>query len=156
MAAIRIRRVAENDLALLYEWVNDPDVRAMAFHSGTIGWEEHVAWFRDKMKDPNAFMYLALLDDEPIGQIRFDVKSDGVAVVDVHIRSGMRGRGLAAMVIIEGVARLFRDSQVDSVRAAVKLENERSFHSFIKAGFEDAGTTRVHGVICHSLAFRRH
>jgi RimJ/RimL family protein N-acetyltransferase len=120
----------------------------MAFSTEPIEWERHQRWFEKKLADPDTFIYIAVQDDEPVGQIRFDVVSDSDAEVDVHTKPGLRGKGLGTRIISSGVAQLFADSSVNTVHAIVKPVNSKSRRAFEKAGFEEVEKTIVGGEEC--------
>jgi RimJ/RimL family protein N-acetyltransferase len=147
-SALRLRRVSENDSRLLWEWANDPDVRAVSFSTTQIPWDDHVRWFRGKLDDPRCFFYLAL-DGEglPVGQIRFDINAER-ATISVSMERNSRGLGYGSRVIELASRQLFADAPVQSIVAYVKADNHASARAFVKAGYaqtdeEDAGGQRA-------------
>ena len=149
----RIARI--EDSRLLFDWANDPEVRRMAFSSGPIAWQDHTRWFEEKIKDPDAYIYIAIEDNAPIGQIRFDIIDSCEARVDIHIKPDMRGKGLGARMIALGVARFFSDCRANAVRAVIKHENLKSRKAFKRAGFEDVQKQTVHGEACFFMVKKR-
>jgi RimJ/RimL family protein N-acetyltransferase len=72
---INLRLADYNDCEMLWQWVNDPDVRKASFSSEKNSWETHKAWFTDKLEDSNSYIFIALNENkQPIGQVRFDIK----------------------------------------------------------------------------------
>ena len=55
---LHLRQAEQKDCRLLWEWANDPATRAASFSTETIPWEQHQAWFEDKMKDPNCLLLI--------------------------------------------------------------------------------------------------
>ena len=52
-------RVADkNDLIILYEWTNDPEVRKNSFSDKKITLEEHNKWFYNKLKSKKTDIYI--------------------------------------------------------------------------------------------------
>ncbi|MEK7218316.1 MAG: UDP-2,4-diacetamido-2,4,6-trideoxy-beta-L-altropyranose hydrolase, partial [Patescibacteria group bacterium] len=49
-ASLRLRPATVGDGRTLWEWANDPTVRASAFSSDPIPWEEHMQWFGKKLR----------------------------------------------------------------------------------------------------------
>ena len=90
---MHLRDAEIEDTRLLYDWANDSEVRNMAFSSEPIELEGHKNWLEKKLKDPNTHIYIAMQDNEPVGQILFDAVSDSDAEVDVHTKPGLRGKG---------------------------------------------------------------
>lgn len=149
-------RIAQiEDSSLLYDWANDPEVRRMAFSSGTIDWEAHIKWLEKKLKDPNTYIYIAIKENEAIGQIRFDIINNSEAQVDIHTKSSIRGKGLGSRIIILGVNRFFSDSRVNAVHAVIKQENLKSRIAFQKAGFKDVQKRSVNGEECFFMLKKR-
>jgi UDP-2,4-diacetamido-2,4,6-trideoxy-beta-L-altropyranose hydrolase len=143
---VHLRRAQEGDSRLLFEWVNDPQVRAASFSSHPIPWESHVAWFSEKLRGDKCFIWIAEDGDgNPLGQIRFDVREDGDSEVDVSISPDRRGRGLAQTLIKLGMETFVRERRCPLVHAFVKMTNTASARAFEKAGFKRAGTIQVRG-----------
>jgi len=134
-AVFRLRRVLETDCHLLWDWANEPAVRASALSSKPIPWDEHVEWFHGKLQDPNCLMFIALDDhDTPVGQIRFDVENHQAAV-DVSIEKRRRGAGYGSQIIRIATDEIFRTTGVRAVHAFVKSDNQESIGAFEKANF---------------------
>jgi UDP-2,4-diacetamido-2,4,6-trideoxy-beta-L-altropyranose hydrolase len=148
---VHLRRARTDDGRLLWEWVNDPDVRSASFASGYISWEAHVKWLEDKLLQ-NGSLILIAEDDEgtPVGQIRFDSLQageglEGDAKVDVSVAKTRRGHGLATTLIKLGMRALLRERNSNRVHAFVKPANVSSVRVFEKANFRQVGTEQVRG-----------
>src|SRR6266705_476142 len=66
---LNLRRAGKSDCRLLWEWANDPGVRAASFQTAMISWDEHAEWFADRLD--NGLIYIA--EDQqgkPVGQFR--------------------------------------------------------------------------------------
>jgi len=152
---LRLRRVCEDDCSLLWEWANDPDVRAVSFSAEPIPWEHHVQWFKSKLNDPNCFFYVAL-DSEgvPVGQVRYDIDGNQT-VIAVSIDQKFCGKGYGSAAIWLASQELFGASNIDMIHAYVKRGNEASARAFMKAGFRDMGITTVREHQAIHLALRR-
>ena len=159
---LRLRRARVDDVLLLWEWANDPDVRAASFSSAPISWETHVAWFTERLgldikicpeEKPGQKRSLILIaedeDATPLGQIRFDSRPDGEWEVDVSVAKSMRQRGMASQIILLGVQVLMKEDSNVRVHAFVKSENVASIKAFERAAFRQTDTEpgRSHGAI---------
>lgn len=143
---LRLRQVREEDCRLLWEWANDPEVRASAFSSDPIPWEEHVQWFMHKLHESSCLLLVALDEqDIPVGQVRLDVKDDGKAEIDVSIDRGKRGLGYGSLLIDMAVEEAFRVTPIQAVHAFIKPHNEGSIRAFEKAKFKRLGTETMRG-----------
>jgi len=141
---LRLRQVREEDLELLWEWANDREVRTAAFSPEPIPWEEHVQWFRRKLREPTCFLFIALDDQNtPIGQVRFEIDEGEDANIDVSIDRSKRRSGHGALLISKAVEEVFRVAPVETVHAFIKPHNEGSIRAFEKAGFRKLGIENV-------------
>jgi UDP-2,4-diacetamido-2,4,6-trideoxy-beta-L-altropyranose hydrolase len=150
---IHLRRVRENDKRLLWEWANDPEVRAAAFSQAAIPWEQHETWFANKIDNPNCLLLIG--EDEPgraVGQFRVDWISDQEGEIDVSVSSELRGAGYGKMLIEGGVSRAFAE-RGERLHAFVKAGNEASRHAFEGAGFIDLGEEITRGHRCTHYIF---
>lgn len=155
---VKIRSVTDADCRLLWEWVNDPDVRAASFVSDPIPWEEHVNWFRGKRADPNCHIYVVLdQDDRPIGQVRFDIQSDsgGEVIISLHIAWDQRGRGYGGDALRLACEQFFKAARAQPIVAYIKPQNVASIRAFEKAGFLHQGRTWVKGHEAARMVLRR-
>ena len=143
---LRLRRVREDDCRRLWEWANDPEVRAAAFSSDPIPWEKHVQWFARKMRDPNCFLFAALDDqDTPVGQVRFDLDGKNEAEIDVSVDRSKRGLGYGSVMIRMAVEEMFPVPLVRGVHAFIKPDNRGSIKTFERAKFKPLGVETVRG-----------
>jgi UDP-2,4-diacetamido-2,4,6-trideoxy-beta-L-altropyranose hydrolase len=148
---LRLRPVQEDDRHMLWEWANDPGVRAASFSPDPIPWETHVAWFDEKLRSSResgskAFIFIA--EDEEgsmVGQIRFDRRPDGDWEVSLSLDKSMRGRGLANALIANGVRELLKETGRTRIHAYVKPANVASAKLFERVAFRTVGMDQVRG-----------
>jgi UDP-2,4-diacetamido-2,4,6-trideoxy-beta-L-altropyranose hydrolase len=134
-ADLRLRAAREDDCRLLWGWANDPQVRAAAFSSESISWEQHKAWFTSKMKDPNCQILIAEDgESRSVGQFRVDWRSDLDGDIDVSVASEFRGAGVGSVLIDLGSSSTLVEKR-ECLHAFVKVENQASRHAFEQAGF---------------------
>ena len=152
---IRLRQVREADGRLLWEWANDPGVRAVSFSPEPIPWPQHLSWLQGKLRDPNCIFCIAVNEEEvPIGQVRCDV--DGhEAVISAGLDARCRGKGYGSAVIERAAKKLYQVSEARLIHAYVKADNEASLKAFSKAGFKKTGTTLIRGQSAVDLTLRK-
>ena len=144
--SIFLRPIESADCKLLWEWANDPAVRASAFSSEAIPWNEHVAWFRARLGDLDSRLFIGSnAAGVPVGQIRFDKLAAGDADVDVSVDVRYRGLGYASRMIELGVERVFAEGGIRRINAFVKSGNAASARAFEVAGFTPSETVTVRG-----------
>ncbi len=143
---IRLRNLQRGDRRLLWEWANDSEVRAAAFSPEPIPWETHVKWFRETLRGPKTFVFIALdEDDEPIGQIRFEKIKRGEAEIDVMVARDRRALGYGSLLIDQGVRAMARTTPVRTFHTFIRPDNSRSARAFTNAQFRHLGRQTVHG-----------
>jgi UDP-2,4-diacetamido-2,4,6-trideoxy-beta-L-altropyranose hydrolase len=141
----RLRPPHESDSRLLWEWANDPEVRAASFSPAPIPWETHEAWFNKKLRSG---CHILIAEDEegtPFGQIRFDQRSDGDLEIDVSIARAWRGRGLGAEIIREAIGVILNTNFPSRFHAFVKPGNAASATAFEASGFKRIGREQIQG-----------
>jgi UDP-2,4-diacetamido-2,4,6-trideoxy-beta-L-altropyranose hydrolase len=132
---IAFRQAREDDCSLIWEWANEYETRSMSFSSQSISWEEHIRWFAEKMNDPkHVFFVLLTINDEPVGQVRYAIEGRE-AVVSMSISSKYRGRGFGSQGIRMTCGELFKNNEIDVIRAHIKPGNLKSVKAFTRAGF---------------------
>ena len=150
-----LRPVARGDTRQLWEWANDPLVRAVSFRSDPIPWEDHVRWLDAKLADPRGSLYLALTpEDRPVGLVRFD-RGESHADISIVLGQEHRGRGLGVELIRRGAQRQFQEQGVQQIDAYIKPDNAASVSAFTKAGFQMAGETVVAGNTAIKMCLHR-
>jgi UDP-2,4-diacetamido-2,4,6-trideoxy-beta-L-altropyranose hydrolase len=143
---LRLRRVRADDRRLLWEWANDPEVRAASFSQDAIPWEIHVAWFDKKLQQNGSLTFIAEDDQaQPTGQIRFDARVDGDWEIGTSVAKPVRGRGLGSEVIRLGVQEITGKNPRARFHAWVKPANIPSIKAFESASFQRAGIDEVRG-----------
>lgn len=132
---LKLRKAIQADMDLIFQWANDAVVRANAFHTEQIPYENHVAWYTKQMKDADSVIYLMETEKEQIGQIRFSIE-DGKAIIDYSVAAAFRGHGYGTKLVELGIEKLKKQRpDVSCFLAQVKYENPSSARVFEKCGF---------------------
>jgi UDP-2,4-diacetamido-2,4,6-trideoxy-beta-L-altropyranose hydrolase len=131
------RPAREEDCRMIFEWANEEGAREASFSTAPIPWENHEAWFPEKLRDPNCFFYLALNKEQaPIAVVRFDCQ-DATATISVNVDRQARGRGNGSALILGACAEFFKARPGVEIHAFIKRENPASSRAFSNAGFEE-------------------
>lgn len=93
-----LREATEDDILLLYHWANDKEVRKNSFQTHTISIDEHKKWFENKIKSVNCNIYIFMVNNIPIGQIRLDYEGNK-ATIDYNLDKNYRGQGYGKILI---------------------------------------------------------
>ena len=146
---LRARQVKENDLMLIFDWINDPLTRRMSFNQEPIPLETHKEEFSKVLNQQNTHLLIVEQHEEsgkwiPIGQVQ--INKDGE--ITMSLASEFRGQHLAKPVIKTGIAYIRRDPSINKLVAHIKQENVASVKAFERAGFQFSCETTVEGHPC--------
>jgi RimJ/RimL family protein N-acetyltransferase len=97
-----LRKTHIKDAELLFNWVNEKDVRENSFETSIIEWKDHMKWLEKKLKTKNVFMLIAEINNIPVGQIRFE-KYNSSYIIDYSINENHRGQGIGGKILKEGI-----------------------------------------------------
>ena len=133
----RLRKATADDMELLYEWANDPEVRKSSFSQDPIPLEDHKKWFDALLKDETKLQFILMRDDTPIGQVRFHLDGDE-ASIHYSIAPGERGKGYGKLLIEMASEELHKTSPgIRKILASVKPDNPASRKCFTSNGYEE-------------------
>ena len=119
------------DVELIYQWANDPSVRAQAINTDAIAWEDHLSWYNKKLMSADTQIYIARASGKPVGQVRLERES-GDWLIDYSVDINLRGLGLGESLIREVV----QLHEGERFRAQVRVNNVASMKVFEKLGYE--------------------
>ena len=132
----RLRSALPSDARRLWRWANDPESRRASFTPGRIPWPDHLKWFGEKLASDTVRIYLGVgPGSRPVGQVRFEVDRPGRAVVSIVVAPAARRKGIAKVLLAEGIPRAARDLGLRTIHAYVKEDNLPSLALFRASGF---------------------
>ena len=141
---VKYRKANIDDVQLVFNWANEPVVRNNSFHSQYIPLEEHTNWFQRKIQGGNTLFYIAEIESEPAGMVRFDIGEEDT-IINIIIDKKFRGKKLAS-VFIEDCCKCYFAKSSKPILAYVKSSNVTSIHSFKKAGFSFLKEEIIHNI----------
>ena len=127
-----LREATIDDALLLFDWVNDKDVRLNSINQETIMWENHLKWLENRLNSKDTFIYLLSDGELNYGQIRIDNHNDWWTI-DYSIDVNNRGKGFGSLI----VNLLIEKCKNFNFKAFVKKSNLSSIHVFVKLGFNE-------------------
>lgn len=133
-------RVADiDDLDVTFMWARDPEMRAYSFKKHTISREEHTQWYLKKLKSPDCIYYIGVVDNDVIGQIRFDI-NEGVGLINYSIDPAYKGQGYGRAILVKGIKYLDDRMSMGSIvmnrlEGMVMKGNIASIRAFEKLNF---------------------
>lgn len=127
-----LRDATKDDALLLFDWVNDKDVRLNSIDQDNVIWENHLIWFEKKINSKDTFIYILTDGKINYGQIRIDNHNDWWTI-DYSIDVNNRGKGFGSLI----VNLLIEKCKNYNFKAFVKKSNLSSIHVFVKLGFNE-------------------
>ena len=141
---LEVREATLKDMWLIFEWRNSEPARLASFNTSVISKSDHEAWFKRVLKARDRKIYMGVLGKQSIGMVRFDINSQGEAMVSILLSPEFMGKGLGWMLLNRAIeAFKIECPEVDTLRALVKKENIASKRTFEKAGFSQAYTAFI-------------
>jgi RimJ/RimL family protein N-acetyltransferase len=126
-----LREVNLKDAEILFDWVNEKNVRTNSMNQKPILWENHLEWLEKKLNNPDTKIFILVSGDNLLGQIRIDL-IDGFWNIDYSIDNKFRGKGLGKEI----VKKLIVKFESYRFKATVKKENIASVKVFKSLGFK--------------------
>ena len=137
---IRLRRATVADAELLLAWRNDPVTRRFSLTRHEIGENEHRTWLDARLSDPDTLLWIALVADRPVGQVRLTHGGDA-AEIHIGLAATERGRGYGREIIRRAVERgTALWPAITTIFATIDSANDASTRVFEASGFRPSGT----------------
>ena len=134
---MKLRTAIITDTKLLFDWANESSVRNNAINTNQIDWDDHVVWFEKKLENKNSFIFIAEINDTPIGQIRFDLENNKF-IIDYSVAKEERGKGYGFQIVKKGIDYIrMHVSYLPKFISLVRPENTASRKIFEKLGFSN-------------------
>jgi RimJ/RimL family protein N-acetyltransferase len=145
----KYRTALINDIEILFKWANEEGVRNNALNKSPIKWEQHVKWFNEKLLNRNTVIWIFLLNNIPIGQIRLDY-TENEWVIDYSVDKYFRGKGFGSKMISE----IINKNKYIPLVGIVKKENVASRRIFEKLKFIKVENNTSEGNILNKYKFQ--
>ena len=114
-----LRAVSMEDCDLIYEWINDEEVRKNSFQSDRIPYETHLNWFRNKMQDEKTKIYILMNNTSPVGQVRIERKNSMVHL-SYLIEKNHRNKGYGVIILQLMEEELMKEKSIKIIYAVLK------------------------------------
>jgi RimJ/RimL family protein N-acetyltransferase len=129
------RQALLSDAKKLYQWANDPTIRAQSLQSETIAWTSHLEWFYQKLQHPINRMFIYYHNNQPIGNLRLDAVDEKYKI-SYLVDADFRGMGFGSRIIEDALI-----ITQQTLIAEVKMNNLASNKLFEKHKFKIFSST---------------
>lgn len=145
---INFRKANFDDAGFILEWRNDERIRLKALSKDIIAMKDHMRWFVEILTSKREFLFIAEINNNPIGVLRFDMLSDDVAEVNFYLNPEKIGQGLGKKVLSDGVL-LAKENfpKLSKIIAKIIPDNSVSIKVFEAVGFQKSHI-QLEKIIC--------
>ncbi len=120
MEELHLRPATMDDSELLLVWRNDPAVRQASHDQSKIELQAHQIWIRESLENPDRKIFIAVMDDVPVGTVRSDFQ-EGTYELSWTVAPEVRERGIGKQMVA------LLASQIEGpIRAEVRIGNVAS------------------------------
>ncbi|PKH50415.1 hypothetical protein CXF68_06770 [Tenacibaculum sp. Bg11-29] len=120
-----------------FKWLNDSEVRNQSYNSNKVNFEDHVKWFKSKIKDSKTLLLIFQNSEKQnIGQIRIQKTEEREALIGLSIDKKHRGNNYASKALKIASEYFLGLNPNFIINAFIKIENTKSEKAFKNSGFE--------------------
>ncbi|EGQ7933986.1 UDP-4-amino-4,6-dideoxy-N-acetyl-beta-L-altrosamine N-acetyltransferase [Vibrio vulnificus] len=132
-----------DDLEMILEWRNAPEVRSKMYTSHEISLSEHHAWFEKVQGDNTKAYFLAKLNDEPVGVVGFsEINPTARIATWAFYASPSAPRGTGSLMEFHALDYAFDKLNLHKLRCEVLGFNQVVVKLHKKFGFVEEGSHR--------------
>lgn len=138
----RVRPMTRNDVDLVLEWRNHPDIRKYMYTQYEISPSEHQSWFERESKNSARQLLIFEIENKPMGFVNFNIK-DKIYLADWGFYTSPEapeGTGLRLARCALDYA--FKSLNLHKVCGEAIDFNQRSIEFHLKLGFQKEGVLR--------------
>lgn len=139
-APVTVRPADQADADQIFEWRNDPAIRAVSRNSDVLDLDVHRRWFSNAIVSPDRLLLIAEKADVPVGMVRFDRLDSDEFEISILVSPLVSGLRLGDMVIAAAQAELVRRHDgIVEILAETLPTNRASQQLFLRAGYRRHG-----------------
>ena len=144
---LKLKKFKRIDKSLLFNLVNEIQVRGNSFNKNQITIDTHSEWFDKSFENKNTLIYIAFcINKSPVGQIRFDIKNQ-YCFLDFSIDKTSRGYGFGYEIVEKGIKKIRKTKLTFKyIIAEVLSSNISSIKIFRKLGFSEKYQTKTKSI----------
>lgn len=134
LSGIKMRKANKSDCMDLFKWRNDPETRKNSVNgTDEVSLEDHIKWFKSRLKDPKTRLYIGISGKNKIGLMRFDI-GEGIIKVGTSVNPAFRGMGAGSRIMGLTTGKIYREFERPIV-AEIRDANIASIKMCRKNGY---------------------
>ena len=144
-SGVVLRRLRTSDKKIIYEWVQNPELRKYTGTEKPSSFEVHELWLEGKMQDENNLTFIIQSNGKPIGLIGTNNLSQKHHTAEMFIYIGNsknRSNGFGSKAINLFVNKCFYEFDLHKLTSRIFSFNKGSIKTFEKCGFALEGVQR--------------
>jgi UDP-2,4-diacetamido-2,4,6-trideoxy-beta-L-altropyranose hydrolase len=118
------------DCVDLFKLCNEKSVIKNSFNQKEIKFNDHVKWFKRKIKSGKTYIYIFSIKNLFIGQVRFDFLKKDLGLIDYSLEKNFRGRGWGKLMLAKAINVINKNKKIKTLKAEVKKTNLQSIKVF--------------------------
>ena len=119
-----------DDCVDLFKLYNEEESIKNSFSQKKISFQKHLNWFKKKILSKNSYIYIFRINNLCVGQARFDLIKEGIALIDYSISKIFRGRGWGKLMLGKAMHEFNKKKRLKYFQAKVKKNNYKSIKIF--------------------------
>jgi UDP-4-amino-4,6-dideoxy-N-acetyl-beta-L-altrosamine N-acetyltransferase len=140
-----LKSLEEDDLALVLEWRNAPEVRHNMYSTHEISAEEHRDWYASMVNDPSRLYFLYMDESEKCGVVYFTNLSVEKRIAFWGFYAGQTAaKGTGLKTEYDALEYAFEVLKLHKLNCEVISFNKSVINGHKKAGFSEEGHFRDH------------
>jgi SAM-dependent methyltransferase/RimJ/RimL family protein N-acetyltransferase len=132
---VNLRKLEVEDIDLLFEWRNYPEIIKRSTSQKKVGYKEHSDWFNNILVDENILSFVIEIDNIPSGHIRLE-REDINCVITTYLLDKYTGKGYGVEAIKKACDMTLKQWKNISIIAFIRESNKSAQSAFSKAFFE--------------------
>ncbi len=150
----KIELAKRADLKQIFNLSNDNLVRKNSYNTDKIKWLDHLDWFENKINSERTIFFVvkSVIDNEFIGQVRFDKESDSYFIA-ISLVEKFRGKSLGSKILKEATKKAINDFNIKKIFAYIKNNNKASLRCFINCDYKIFEKTIINGYSSTKLLY---
>lgn len=131
-----LRAVSTRDAKLLFDWRNQPHIRAASLTTDPLDWQTHCDWIAGLSGRVNGVWWIYSEGGRPLGHVNARRGEDRLWRWGFYIGAPDAPKGVGRRMLASALAHLLRRPDCTGILADVRADNPRSIHLHRSLGFQ--------------------